>query len=35
VKYPNLKIALSEGGTSWIPGFLDRMERQFHRPEDG
>src|SRR6185503_7211162 len=29
VKYPNLKIALSEGGTSWIPGFLDRMERQF------
>jgi len=27
---PNLKIALSEGGTSWIPGFLDRMERQFH-----
>jgi len=30
VKYPNLRIALSEGGTSWIPGFLDRMERQFH-----
>jgi len=30
VKYPDLKIALSEGGTSWIPGFLDRMERQFH-----
>jgi predicted TIM-barrel fold metal-dependent hydrolase len=30
VKYPNVKIALSEGGTSWIPGFLDRMERQFH-----
>lgn len=30
VKYPELKIALSEGGTSWIPGFLDRMERQFH-----
>jgi predicted TIM-barrel fold metal-dependent hydrolase len=29
VKYPALKIALSEGGTSWIPGFLDRMERQF------
>jgi predicted TIM-barrel fold metal-dependent hydrolase len=29
VKYPNVKIALSEGGTSWIPGFLDRMERQF------
>ncbi len=30
VKYPDLRIALSEGGTSWIPGFLDRMERQFH-----
>jgi len=30
VKYPDLKIALSEGGTSWIPGFLDRMERQFN-----
>jgi predicted TIM-barrel fold metal-dependent hydrolase len=30
LKYPTLKIALSEGGTSWIPGFLDRMERQFH-----
>ena len=29
MKYPNVKIALSEGGTSWIPGFLDRMERQF------
>jgi len=30
VKYPHVKIALSEGGTSWISGFLDRMERQFH-----
>jgi predicted TIM-barrel fold metal-dependent hydrolase len=30
VKFPDLKIALSEGGTSWIPGFLDRMERQFN-----
>jgi len=29
VKFPQLKIALSEGGTSWIPGFLDRMDRQF------
>jgi predicted TIM-barrel fold metal-dependent hydrolase len=29
VRYPHLKIALSEGGTSWIPGFLDRMERQW------
>jgi predicted TIM-barrel fold metal-dependent hydrolase len=31
VKHPDLKIALSEGGTSWIPGFIDRMERQFQR----
>jgi predicted TIM-barrel fold metal-dependent hydrolase len=30
-KFPDLKIALSEGGTSWIPGFLDRMERQYRR----
>ena len=29
-QYPTLKFALSEGGTSWIPGFLDRMERHFH-----
>jgi predicted TIM-barrel fold metal-dependent hydrolase len=28
--FSNLKIALSEGGTSWIPGFLDRMERHYH-----
>jgi predicted TIM-barrel fold metal-dependent hydrolase len=28
-KLPDLKIALSEGGTSWVPGFLDRMERHY------
>jgi len=28
-KFPDLRIALSEGGTSWIPGFLDRMERHY------
>jgi len=28
-RFPDLKIALSEGGTSWIPGFLDRMERHY------
>ena len=25
-KYPNLKIALSEGGTGWIPYFLERAD---------
>lgn len=29
LKFPDLRIALSEGGTSWIPGFLDRMERHY------
>ena len=25
-KFPNLKIALSEGGIGWIPYFLDRID---------
>ena len=29
MKFPSLRVALSEGGTSWVPGFLDRMERHF------
>jgi predicted TIM-barrel fold metal-dependent hydrolase len=28
-KYPTLKIALSEGGTGWIPYFLDRADRTY------
>jgi predicted TIM-barrel fold metal-dependent hydrolase len=28
-KYPDLKIALSEGGTGWIPYFLERADRTF------
>ncbi len=28
-KYPDLKIALSEGGTGWIPYFLDRADRTY------
>lgn len=28
-KYPELKIALSEGGTGWIPYFLDRVDRTY------
>lgn len=27
--YPDLKIALSEGGTGWIPYFLDRVDRTY------
>ncbi|MGW0040184.1 amidohydrolase family protein [Rhodococcus sp. NPDC003348] len=27
--YPDLKIALSEGGTGWIPYFLERVDRSF------
>jgi predicted TIM-barrel fold metal-dependent hydrolase len=28
-QYPALRIALSEGGTGWIPYFLDRVDRTF------
>ena len=28
-KYPDLKIGLSEGGTGWIPYFLERADRTF------
>lgn len=28
-KFPNLKIALSEGGIGWIPYFLDRLDRTY------
>ena len=28
-EYPDLKIALSEGGTGWIPYFLDRVDRTY------
>jgi predicted TIM-barrel fold metal-dependent hydrolase len=27
--YPELKVALSEGGTGWIPYFLDRLDRTY------
>ena len=28
-EYPTIKIALSEGGTGWIPYFLDRLDRTY------
>ncbi len=28
-KFPDLRIALSEGGTGWIPYFLDRLDRTY------
>ncbi|MGE3324353.1 MAG: amidohydrolase family protein [Acidimicrobiia bacterium] len=27
VKFPNLKVAMSEGGIGWIPFYLDRVDR--------
>jgi predicted TIM-barrel fold metal-dependent hydrolase len=28
-EFPDIKIALSEGGTGWIPYFLDRVDRTY------
>jgi len=28
-KFPNIRFALSEGGTGWIPYFLDRVDRTY------
>jgi predicted TIM-barrel fold metal-dependent hydrolase len=28
-EYPDIKIALSEGGTGWIPYFMERVDRTF------
>ncbi len=28
-QYPTLRVALSEGGTGWIPYFLDRLDRTY------
>ena len=28
-EFPGLKVALSEGGTGWIPYFLDRLDRTY------
>ncbi len=36
-QFPDLRIALSEGGTGWIPYFLDRLDRTYemHRAWTG
>ena len=36
-EYPNIRFALSEGGTGWIPYFLDRLDRTYdmHRAWTG
>jgi predicted TIM-barrel fold metal-dependent hydrolase len=28
-QYPDLRVALSEGGTGWIPYFIDRLDRTY------
>jgi predicted TIM-barrel fold metal-dependent hydrolase len=28
-EFPDIKVALSEGGTGWIPYFLDRLDRTY------
>jgi len=28
-EYPDMRVALSEGGTGWIPYFLDRLDRTY------
>ncbi|MCU1430723.1 MAG: amidohydrolase [Actinomycetia bacterium] len=36
-EFPDMKVALSEGGTGWIPYFLDRLDRTYdmHRAWTG
>ncbi len=29
-QYPKLRVGYLEGGATWVPFFLDRMERSFH-----
>jgi predicted TIM-barrel fold metal-dependent hydrolase len=31
LRFPNLKIALSEGGISWVPAVLERLDRAFRQ----
>ena len=29
-KYPRLRVAFLEGGSTWVPFFLDRLDRSYH-----
>ena len=31
-RFPDLKVALSEGGIGWIPFYFDRIDRHFQQP---
>jgi predicted TIM-barrel fold metal-dependent hydrolase len=30
VRFPNLKIVMSEGGIGWVPALMDRLDRNFY-----
>jgi Amidohydrolase len=34
VRFPDLKIAVSEGGISWVPGLIDRLEHLLRHREN-
>ncbi|MGE0218471.1 amidohydrolase family protein [Mycolicibacterium sp.] len=34
IRFPDIKIALSEGGASWVPTALERLQRAFNRREE-
>jgi predicted TIM-barrel fold metal-dependent hydrolase len=29
-KFPNIRVAFLEGGSTWVPFFLDRLDRSYH-----
>ena len=34
VKYPDIRIAISEGGIGWVPALLDRLEHHYRKQGD-
>ncbi|WP_234834726.1 amidohydrolase family protein [Mycolicibacterium stellerae] len=34
IRFPDIKIALSEGGVSWVPTALERLQRAFDRRDE-